>query len=48
MKIAGFAKKCYHKVLEKGKQHRILHREVITQEATVIHQEQHETTENDK
>ena len=30
-------KKCYHKVLEKGKQHRIPHGEVITQEATVIH-----------
>ena len=37
-----------YKVLEKGKQHRILHEEVITQEETVTPQEQHETTENDK
>ena len=40
-------KKCYHKVLGKGKQHTLPHGEVV-QEATERHQVQHETTESDK
>ena len=46
-KNSRICKKCYHKVLGKGKQHRLPHGELI-QEATATHQVQNEATKSDK